>query len=713
MVAASRLGLLAPVVLTIHAAEQQHSLNPIRKVVSLLQAMQKKVAEEGKREHELYDKYMCFCQTGSGDLSGSISGAKAKIPAVSSDIEEAEAKLSGAKASLKEAQTSRTAAKGAMAQATAIREKEAAAFAKYKAAQDTDTAAVVKAVAALSSGVAGSFLQTPAARNLQSIVSRSDLTGSDQEAVSAFLSEHSEYAPQSGEIIGILKQLGGTMAENLAAAIAEEKAAITTYEGLIAAKEKEVEALTATVESKTQEIGELGVKIVTMQQDLSDTQDSLAEDQQFLAELEKGCSTKTAEWEERSKTRSEELVALADTIKVLNDDDALELFKSTLPSSSASLLQIQATATAQRSEAMAAIRSAKASAGSEDRPGLEFIALALNGKNTGSGFGKVVKLIDAMVGTLKQEQDDDTQKKEYCAKEFDSSDDTKKSLERTVANEGAAVASTQEAIATLTQEIAAVEAGIRALDKSVTDATAQRKDESAEYKDLLTSNTAAKELLAYAKNRLNKFYNPKLYKAPAKAELSSGDRIYSSMGNPGGELTTAAPSGIAGTGIAVLAQVSVHKQQRAAPGAPPETWGAYATKSGETSGVIAMLDLLVKDLDKELWEAETSEKDAQSDYAQLMKDSAAKRTTDVKVLAAKTSAKADAEADLQAHTDAKAAGGQELMAIGKYIASLHGECDWLLQYFDVRAQARADEVESLKRAKAVLSGADYSLLQRD
>merc|ERR1719410_3070978 len=193
--------------------------------------------------------------------------------------------------------------------------------------------------------------------------------------------------------------------------------------------------------------------------------------------------------------------------------------------------------------------AAKASAGSEDRPGLEFIALALNGKNTGSGFGKVVKLIDAMVGTLKQEQDDDTQKKEYCAKEFDSSDDTKKSLERTVANEGAAVASTQEAIATLTQEIAAVEAGIRALDKSVTDATAQRKDESAEYKDLLTSNTAAKELLAYAKNRLNKFYNPKLYKAAAKAELSSQDRIYSSMGNPGGVLTTAAPSGIAGAGV--------------------------------------------------------------------------------------------------------------------------------------------------------------------
>merc|ERR1712079_6045 len=110
-----------------------------------------------------------------------------------------------------------------------------------------------------------------------------------------------------------------------------------------------------------------------------------------------------------------------------------------------------------------------------------------------------------------------------------------------------------EAIATLTEEIAAIEAGIRALDKSVAEATAQRKDENAEYKALIASDTAAQEVLGFAKNRLNKFYNPKLYKPPPKVELSSEDRIYSSMG---GEVTTAAPGGIAGTGIAVLARVS-------------------------------------------------------------------------------------------------------------------------------------------------------------
>jgi len=124
-----------------------------------------------------------------------------------------------------------------------------------------------------------------------------------------------------------------------------------------------------------------------------------------------------------------------------------------------------------------------------------------------------------------------------------------------------------------------------------------------------------------------------------------------------------------------------------------------------------MIDLLIKDLDKEMTEAETDEKDAQADYEQLMADSAAKRTADSQSLNEKNSAKADATAALESHTEDRNTGAKELMATSKYIASLHGECDWLLKYFDARREARSSEVDSLKQAKAVLSGADFSLLQ--
>merc|ERR1712203_370598 len=138
-------------------------------------------------------------------------------------------------------------------------------------------------------------------------------------------------------------------------------------------------------------------------------------------------------------------------------------------------------------------------------------------------------MIDYMVVLLGKEQGDDDDKKEDCASQFDESDDKKKALERAVSQDDAAIATAKEAIATLTEEIAALEAGIRALDKDVAEATAQRKDENTEYKALMASDTAAKEVLAFAKNRLNKFYNPKLYKAPPKTELSAEDRIYKSL----------------------------------------------------------------------------------------------------------------------------------------------------------------------------------------
>merc|ERR1712154_610878 len=124
--------------------------------------------------------------------------------------------------------------------------------------------------------------------------------------------------------------------------------------------------------------------------------------------------------------------------------------------------------------------------------------------------------------------------------------------------------------------------------------------------------------------------NPKLYKPAAKRELSSQDRIVVNMG--GDAPPTEAPGGIAGTGIgAALVQISLHEHVVDQP-APPETWGAYSTKTQETGGVIAMINLLIKDLDKEMTEAETDEKHAQAAYVTLMQESSAKRTADSKSL---------------------------------------------------------------------------------
>jgi outer membrane murein-binding lipoprotein Lpp len=679
--------LLAPVAASSkEEAESAAGANPIRKVVSMLQSMQKKIAAEGEKEKELFDKFNCYCQNGDAVLAKSISEAETKAPQVSSDIEEGEAQVVQLKSDLKSHQTDRAAAKSAMAEATAIRTKEAAEFASLKAELDANLAALAKATTAIEKGMAGSFLQTNDAQVLKKLVlAENSMAEYDREELTSFLSGAENYAPQSGQITGILKEMSDTMTASLNDATADENSSIKSYEGLMAAKTKEVNALTRSIEEKSVRLGELQVSIVEMKEDLDDTQKALLEDKKFLADLGKNCATKTKEHEENMKMRGEELLALADTIKILNDDDALELFKKTLPGS-ASFVQVSTNQENQRQQALAIVKAAKQGHG---RPELNFLALALQGKKV--DFSKVLKMIDAMVATLKKEQLDDNDKKEYCEMQFDTADDKKKGLERGVSNLEKSIAKEKEAIATLSEEIKALEDGIVALDKSVAEATEQRKEENADYTDLMASDAAAKELLGFAKNRLNKFYNPKLYKAPPKKELTDEDRAVQAAGG------------------AVLATVNAHSN--VAPPPPPATAAAFSKKSEESNGVIGMIDLLIKDLTKEMTEAETTEKDSQADYEQAMKDSTDKRATDSKTLADKQKAKADTNADMETHTEEKAATTKTLMATLEYIQSLHAECDWLLQYFEVRKEARMGEIDSLKNAKAVLSGADFSFVE--
>jgi len=676
--------------------------NPIRKVVTMLQSMQKKVTAEGEKEKELYEKFMCYCKNGDEALGKSIADAEAKMPAVTADIEEAEGQEKQLKLDLESHKADRSAAKAAMAEATALREKEAGAFAAYKSEADANIDALSKATAAIEKGMAGSFLQTNSAQVLRKLVlAQSDLSDFDREELTSFLSGAQNYAPQSGQIAGILKEMKDTMDKDLADAAATESAAIKTYEELMAAKQKEVNALTASIEEKMVRLGELQVSIVEMKEDLSDTGKSLLEDKKFLADLDKNCALKSEEHQSNMKQRSAELLALADTIKILNDDDALELFKKTLPSPSASLVQVETTSASQRRQALAIVRAARG----QGRPELNFLALALQGKSV--DFSKVLKMIDEMVAVLHKEQDDDNSKKEYCETALDIADDKKKGLEHSISNLEKSIAKEKEAISVLADEIKALEEGIVALDKAVAEATAQRKEENADFTELIANDAAAKELLGFAKNRLNKFYNPKLYKPPPKRVLSEEDRITVNMG--GALAPTAAPGGIAGTGVTALSQVSLHDASKVAPPPPPETAAAFSKKSEESNGVIGMIDLLIKDLSKEITEAETTEKDAQADYEQTMRDSAEKRATDTQTLADKQKAKAETEASLEANSEEKGATTKSLMATLEHIQSLHAECDWLMQYFQVRKEARAGEIDSLKSAKAVLSGADFSL----
>merc|ERR1719247_3456830 len=139
-------------------------------------------------------------------------------------------------------------------------------------------------------------------------------------------------AQSSGEITSMLKAMLEEMEGDLKSATADEATAAKGFSELSAAKNAEIASATSAIESKTKRAGEVAVEVVQTQDDVEDTEAEVAETQAFLADLGKQCAAKKAAWGERQATRAEEVDAISQAIKILNDDDALDLFKKTSPS---------------------------------------------------------------------------------------------------------------------------------------------------------------------------------------------------------------------------------------------------------------------------------------------------------------------------------------------------------------------------------------------
>ena len=687
-----RLASTLALLLAGHGEATESRVNPIRKVVTMLQMMQNKVTAEGKKAEEIYDKFMCYCDNADTMLAGAIETAENKIPQLEAMVGKDIEMKKQLETDVKNHKADREAAKTAIGEATALREKEAATFAKDSGDLNTNIAALAKAIPAIEKGMGSGFLQTNSATVVKQLSIDMDMSNVDRQMLASFLGSKNGYAPASGEITGILKTMEDEMNANLKDITEAEESAIGAFEELKAAKTKEINALSKSIEEKMTRIGEIAVKVAEMGNELEDTKEDLEESKKFLSQLDENCANKKKEWAAYQKMQGEELLALADTIKILNDDDALELFKKTLPGSAASsFLQIQVSAQTVMRSAMTALSNNRRGAD----PRVDLIEVALRGGKV--GFEKIIKLIDELSAKLKEEQAEDDEKKEWCEAEFDKTEDTKKVLEQDKSDLETAIDDASESITNLKAEIEALDDGIKALDKEVGDATGTRKEENEDFKATYAANTAAVDILKFAKNRLNKFYNPKLYKPPAKRELSEEDQITLNMG--GSLAPTAAPGGIAGTGIGLV---------QAAPPPPPAANLAYKTKGEESSGVIQMIDTLINDVEKENQVMKLEEKDAQDDYEKFMSDAKEKRAADSKSM---TDAEGSlAETDEQMVTDKGTLKNKntELMETDKYLAGIHADCDFLLKYYDMRKEARTGEVDAMGKAKDVLNGASYS-----
>jgi len=662
--------------------------NPIRKVVTLMQNMQKEIEAEGVKEKELFDKFMCYCSGGTDSLKKAIADATASAEEASAKLKSEEAEKSQIAQDLIQHKADREAATSDIEEATVLREKEAAAFAAEKADSETNIAAMAKAIPALEKGMGGAaLLQMPNGNRLKKLVeSYPNMDVSDRREAIAFLEDSSESTGASDQIVGILKAMKDDMEAELKEAIADEEKAVAGYGDLKASKEKEVEMATEAIETKMARAGELAVSVVQTKDALEDETEEAAETTKFLATLEKDCATKEADMAERVKMRTMEITAISEAIGILNDDDALDVFKKALPSSFVQTVGFLQKGDGKASRAKKAQALLAGVAGKANDVHLNLILYTMNSKlKMKSGkFEEVKKMIDDMVVLLGKQQKEDEKQKAYCEDEFEKAADEEAAAKTKLAQTDATLSEMTDKIGTLMEEISGLTASIAALDKEVADATEQRKEEHATYVAQMQMNEAAMGLVEKAKNRMQKFYNPTLYKAPPKVEKTMEEKIME-----------------AGTFVQL-------RRSDVAPPPAPEMPSGAVKKNEKSAGVIGMMDTIINDLGSDMKDMEYEEKTAQKDYAELMADSQETRAGDTKALTGKTATKAETEASLMTTKEIRSSTATDLKQIGTVIQDLHAACDFIMQNFDLRKEARTAEIEGLKNAKAVLSGASFS-----
>merc|ERR1719353_1110275 len=640
----------------------------------------------------MYDKFMCYCDGNTGEMQKSVEEAAQRITELKAKLESSIAEKEQLDQELIQHKQDREAANQDLAKATTIREKEHAEYLELTGESKENVDAMTAAIAALEKGMGSGFLQskTSLIDRIHKILNTAQSLDSYQRStVTSFLAgtqnPYGDYHGQSGEIVGILKMMKEDMDKGLNGAVSDEEKSAAGYEELSAAKKDEISAAGAAIESKTERSGTLAVTITTTKGDIKDTTNEMDDTQAFLANLKVECAEKKKEWAVRCQIRAEEVAAISAAIKVLNDDDALDLFKKTLSLTqgpAGSQLGFIQQNSAQHNRAQQALQQLQSSKVDQKNLQVQFLENALKAKSV--DFSKVIKMVEEMEVVLKEEQASDDAQKSFCDKDISKTDKEQKDTEEEIASSAALIEECQEASAQTADEIAVLQKEIKELDLAVAEATEQRKEEHGEYIQFMEENNAAVQLLEKAKNKLNKFYRPSQYVAettPAPIVLSQMDSV-------------------------AFVQVNVHHKE--APPPPPETWGAYKTKSGKSNGALALLNHLSKDLQDGIADAEHDEKTSQKDYETLMSDSSTSRAQKAESITEKEAAKADLDLKVENASEKKTSLEADLLNIKDYLSKLHAQCDFLTENYDMRKTARETELESLANAKAVLSGANFS-----
>jgi len=652
---------------------------PVSKVITLLKDMMQQLEKEAEEDEAIYDQLACWCETNDKEKTKAIADAEAHIEDLTTKIEELTAGSARLNTEIQNLGKEVAENQQSLDQATAIRGKQLAEFNAEEKDLLQSVSALKSAIVVLSKHHGGALVQVPRSHMLgvaatvehelqkHSHLLRGVLTHSEKVAVEAFIQSPEDYfdasptfkqsyAPQSGEIFGILKQMKETFETNLSDSQKEELANQKAYEDLKAAKEEEIAAGQAQLDAKTTELATTDEKLAQAKEDIADTKDNLGADEQFLMMLKEKCSTTDAEWEQRQKTRQLEIEACSKALAILSSDDAHDLFTKTF---NPAFFQSESSTRSERRSTVSALLTRIALKVGNPRLATLASRVKLD------AFTRVKKAIDDMVAQLLEEKAVEIKTKDYCVDEFNSNQLQTEKKERHKEDLLAKVEDLALTIKTLTGSIDALKGEIEEMQVQMKRAGEDREKENKGFQQTVADQRASQKLLQSAVTVLKGFYDKK----------------------------------------SVLLQ---NKQEPAGP--PPPPGFKEFKKSAGAGGVIGMIQQIINDAKAMEAEAIRAEEDAQKAYEDFVKETNASTEMKSKDIANKSEEKAKGEGDLVLANQDKDATMLELEQLSNVNAELHQSCDFIVKNFEIRQTARDEEVEALKQAKAILSGADFGVL---
>jgi len=422
-----------------------------------------------------------------------------------------------------------------------------------------------------------------------------------------------------------------------------------------AAKNEEMAAGNAGVNSKSTELAAADQLNAESKEDLEDTTVQLEADRAFLADVKVRCAAMDKQFADRSKVRNEEITAVSEALEILTDDDARDLM------SKSTFLQTSMHASSKhesvlRERAATLIKNAARRTGSP-----QLSALAVTMKS--DVFGKIKESIDLMIAQLKKEMKEEVEKKDWCRDELHKSDMDMTAKYEEKDDAEATIGSLEALISTLNEEIAAAEAAIKQTQIDIKQASENRQKANSEFQTTVSDQRATQQILAKAMDKLKGFYSKKA------SLLQAGRQAPDLVG-----------------------------------AAPPGEFQPYKKKGG-AGGIMGLMENIINESKHVEDEARAAEQEQQSGYEQFMVDSG----NEIKALQAEITDKqarvAAADADLVRAKEDLAGIAGDLEDLNQYNKETHSECDYITHNFETRQAARTDEVEALDQAKAVLSGA--------